>query len=207
MIEVRENMMRTDLPVTVPRVMPGLYCKRVLVMRFIEGTKVNDLAKLNRLGVDRELLCARVCHAYAHQIYRNGFFNGDPHPGNIMIIRRSKLLASDPSDPDHPRVRRLAGLPALTDGAAAPAASGADDGADDAADDWIPVLLDFGLTKRLPDGLRMAFAKLVVSAEEMDYAGVRGGRGWGWCRFAGHAHASLARPPARRCWSPWTTWA
>lgn len=40
MIEVRNNLMATDIPVTVPRVMPGLFTTRVLVMRYIDGVKV-----------------------------------------------------------------------------------------------------------------------------------------------------------------------
>lgn len=43
--------------------------------------QVNDLSKLVRLGIDRDQLVDRVMRAYAHQIYRNKFFNGDPHGG------------------------------------------------------------------------------------------------------------------------------
>ncbi|RYE98559.1 MAG: AarF/ABC1/UbiB kinase family protein, partial [Methanobacteriota archaeon] len=157
MTEVRNNMMATDLLATVPRVIPRMHSRRVLVMRFIEGVKVNNLETLIRLGVNRDVLCSRVCHAYAHQIYRNGFFNGDPHPGNIMVVRKSVLLAGDAQDPEHERIRRITAKPSETAGAAAAGSSGA--GLDD---EWIPVLLDFGLTKRLPEPLRMAFAKLVV---------------------------------------------
>lgn len=53
------------------------------------------------------------------------------------------------------------------------ASNGNDDDEEESWDDeWIPVLLDFGLCKRLPDGLRLAFAKLVVAAEELDFAGM-----------------------------------
>jgi hypothetical protein len=86
MIEVRKNMMDTDMIVTVPRVIPNLFSRRVLVMRFMEGIKVNDLVKLQRLGINRDQLCDRVCRAYAHQIYRNGFFNGDPHPVRTLLF-------------------------------------------------------------------------------------------------------------------------
>ena len=26
-----------------------------------------------------------ICWAYAHQVYRDGFFNADPHPGSILV--------------------------------------------------------------------------------------------------------------------------
>ena len=37
---------------------------------------------------------------------------------------------------------------------------------------WVPVLLDFGLTKRLPNKLRLAFGLMVASAETMDFGAV-----------------------------------
>jgi hypothetical protein len=37
---------------------------------------------------------------------------------------------------------------------------------------WAPVLIDFGLTKRISSKMRLAFAKMVVSAELLDYGGV-----------------------------------
>lgn len=84
MTEVRWNLMATGLPATVPRVIPGLVSRRVMVMRFIEGVKVKDVSALDSLGVSRDQLVDRICRAYAHTIYRNGFFNGDPHPGNLV---------------------------------------------------------------------------------------------------------------------------
>ena len=38
--------------------------------------------------------------------------------------------------------------------------------------DWVPVLIDFGLTKRIGDSMRLALAKMVVSAELLDYGGL-----------------------------------
>ncbi len=38
--------------------------------------------------------------------------------------------------------------------------------------DWVPVLIDFGCTKVLPTGVRLGLAKMVVSAELLDYGGL-----------------------------------
>jgi len=91
MVEVMHNMARTGFSCVVPEVIPGLYSKRVLAMRFVDGIKVSDVAALDRLGVDKVKLVHDICTAYAHQIYVDGVFNGDPHPGNIMIMKRSQL--------------------------------------------------------------------------------------------------------------------
>jgi hypothetical protein len=37
---------------------------------------------------------------------------------------------------------------------------------------WVPVLIDFGLTKALPTNVRLAVAKMVLSAELVDYGGL-----------------------------------
>jgi predicted unusual protein kinase regulating ubiquinone biosynthesis (AarF/ABC1/UbiB family) len=221
MTMVRENLGRTRLPVTVPQVLhlgakppcgpvadPMKDGARVLIMRFIPGVKANDVPALDRLGVDREALCDRVCRSYAQQIYRDGVFNGDPHPGNLMVIRRSVLLALQasnasktvsagaakaPTDPEAARFRRLERdadtrlqrrvreLRRLTPSLASTEAREQADAdlrarcrgyADHAGDPWVPVLLDFGLTKRLSRRIRVSFCRLVVAAEEIDFGGM-----------------------------------
>jgi len=47
----------------------------------MDGVRLNDKATLEALGVDKQGLVESITRAYAHQIYVDGFFNGDPHPG------------------------------------------------------------------------------------------------------------------------------
>jgi len=47
----------------------------------MDGVRLNDFNSLQELGVDRKRLVEEITCAYAHQIYVDGFFNGDPHPG------------------------------------------------------------------------------------------------------------------------------
>lgn len=183
---VRDNLSATRVLATVPRPIPQLSgLHRVLGMRFIRGTKVNDTKELDRLGVDRFALCDRVCRAYAQQIYRDGLFNGDPHPGNIMIVRRSALVAGDEGDPEAARLVRVGARDAAKPrarqawaaalrGLSGPAAEQPAITATVSAveDCWVPVLLDFGLTKTLAPGIRRAFARLVIAAEEVDFGGM-----------------------------------
>jgi aarF domain-containing kinase len=65
--------------------MPGLLSRRVMVMRFVDGIKLKDLAALDKHSINRELIVGRIMKAYAHQIYRNGFFNAG-------MLCRMKLL-------------------------------------------------------------------------------------------------------------------
>ena len=66
--------------------------ERVLVMSYVEGFKINDKERLDDLGVDREFVVREVTKAYAVQIFANGFFSADPHPGNLYVQAGKPVL-------------------------------------------------------------------------------------------------------------------
>ena len=74
---------RTD--VHVPRVIPELSTKHILTTEFIDGVKVNDTEGLAALGIDPSSLARLVIEAYCQQIFRQGVYHADPHPGNILV--------------------------------------------------------------------------------------------------------------------------
>ena len=58
---------------------------RVLTTEWMEGIKVADLERLESLKVDRRA-AARVCvEAYCQQIFIDGLYHADPHPGNLLV--------------------------------------------------------------------------------------------------------------------------
>jgi ubiquinone biosynthesis protein len=71
--------------VHVPRVYLDLSAGRVITMEYIQGVKATDLAALDAAGVDRDLVARRLVRAMIKQVLVDGFFHGDPHPGNIVI--------------------------------------------------------------------------------------------------------------------------
>ncbi|MDN4606719.1 ABC1 kinase family protein [Sporosarcina highlanderae] len=72
--------------VIIPRVHRNFSTGKVLTMDKIEGIKANDLEKLDEGGYDRKLIARRIFDSMLHQILDDGFFHGDPHPGNILIL-------------------------------------------------------------------------------------------------------------------------
>lgn len=56
-------------------------------MVYMDGVRLNDVAKLKELGVDMQVLVESITRSYAHQIYVDGFFNADPHPGNFLVSK------------------------------------------------------------------------------------------------------------------------
>jgi ubiquinone biosynthesis protein len=71
--------------VHVPRVYLERSTDRVLTMEFIRGVKATQLAELDAAGVDRDLVARRLLRAVIKQVLIDGFFHGDPHPGNIVV--------------------------------------------------------------------------------------------------------------------------
>ena len=68
-----------------PRPYPLLSTDDVLVMDFVEGPMVNDVAALRARDLDPRALGHRLAESYVTQIVDNGFFHADPHPGNILV--------------------------------------------------------------------------------------------------------------------------
>ncbi|KAF5181402.1 Abc1 family protein [Thalictrum thalictroides] len=55
--------------------------EKVLILEYMDGIHLNDSELLEAFGVDKKKVVDEITRAYAHQIYVDGFFNGDPHPG------------------------------------------------------------------------------------------------------------------------------
>jgi ubiquinone biosynthesis protein len=71
--------------VRFPRVMADYSTARVLTTEWMEGVKASDLERLGALNVDRRRT-ARICvEAYCQQIFIDGLYHADPHPGNLLV--------------------------------------------------------------------------------------------------------------------------
>jgi len=81
-----------DDAIRVPRVYRELTTRRVLVMDFVDGVKITDRAALDAAGVDVPEAMRRLVDAWCRQVLVHGFFQADPHPGNLMIERETHRL-------------------------------------------------------------------------------------------------------------------
>lgn len=73
--------------ITAPRVYRQYTTSNVLVMERIDGVKISDLDALKREGHDLHDLGLRLADNYFKQVFVDGFFHADPHPGNIVVAR------------------------------------------------------------------------------------------------------------------------
>ena len=80
-----KEMFKDDPAIYIPRVYEEYTTRRVLVLEWINGIKINDYAALDAAGIDKLEVAKRTVRAYFHQFFEAGFFHADPHPGNIFI--------------------------------------------------------------------------------------------------------------------------
>ncbi|MGW8426090.1 ABC1 kinase family protein [Peribacillus simplex] len=79
----------------VPRIHWEFSTKRVLTMDFIQGIKINHYKLLDEEGYDRRQIAERLANSMLQQILIDGFYHGDPHPGNIIILPGNVVALMD----------------------------------------------------------------------------------------------------------------
>jgi len=79
--------------VRVPDVYEEYCTERMLVMEYIQGTKLKDIT--THTLADPESLARQGLRAAIRQILEDGFFHADPHPGNVLITEDERICLVD----------------------------------------------------------------------------------------------------------------
>jgi ubiquinone biosynthesis protein len=78
--------------VRVPRVYWSYSRARVLTLEFLEGVHVRDLDLAAYTLDERRRIAYLIAEAWMAMIFRHGFFHGDPHPSNIMVLEQTEQI-------------------------------------------------------------------------------------------------------------------
>ena len=84
-----------DSTVYFPKVYWQFTSKAALTMELIEGLKVSDVEGLTAAGLDLKLIAKRGANAFVRMVLQHGFFHGDLHPGNILILPDNVICMLD----------------------------------------------------------------------------------------------------------------
>jgi ubiquinone biosynthesis protein len=84
-----------DPNVKIPNIFWDYTTKNVMVMDFIKGIPVNHFDTLDELNIDRSKLAETLAKAIFKQIFEDGYFHGDPHPGNVSVLEDGTLVFLD----------------------------------------------------------------------------------------------------------------
>ena len=91
---MKENF-RSREDVIVPEIYDEFSTDKVLVMEFVEGVRVTDIAAMESAGIDKQRVAQLLSEAFCQQILVDGFFHADPHPGNLLVQPGPKLVLLD----------------------------------------------------------------------------------------------------------------
>ena len=78
-----------------PRVYWPQSARGVLTMEYVNGVKVTDQGSLEQQGLDGSLIARRGADAFLEMVLSHGFFHGDVHPGNVLILPGNVICLLD----------------------------------------------------------------------------------------------------------------
>jgi predicted unusual protein kinase regulating ubiquinone biosynthesis (AarF/ABC1/UbiB family) len=110
------NLFAKNDRVLVPKIYHEFTTKRVLTMEWLRGLKITEKQQILDAGLKPREVLQDLMHVFVHMIMADGFFQADPHPGNLMVTPEGKII-----------------------------------------------VLDFGLSKELPDGFGLGLFELMFS--------------------------------------------
>jgi predicted unusual protein kinase regulating ubiquinone biosynthesis (AarF/ABC1/UbiB family) len=117
-----------DPSVAVPEIHDDLSTRRVITMELVGGIKVTDTKALHAAGIDPASVMHDLMRVYCRMILAAGFFQADPHPGNLFVRKHGPKNAAQ------------------------------------------VVIVDFGLSKELPEGFGLGLFELMFSMMTMNEA-------------------------------------
>ncbi|MBJ6725886.1 ABC1 kinase family protein [Geomesophilobacter sediminis] len=92
--KIRDNF-QGDATLYFPKVYWEATARGVLTIEYVAGIKVNDNAALDAAGLNRREIARRGAHAFLKMVLNHGFFHGDPHPGNVLILPQNVICLLD----------------------------------------------------------------------------------------------------------------
>jgi ubiquinone biosynthesis protein len=92
--QLRRNFIDSTLLI-VPEIYWDFCTSTVMVMERMEGTPISQIDKLRADGIDLSKLSAAGVEIFFTQVFRDGFFHADMHPGNIFVASDGRYIALD----------------------------------------------------------------------------------------------------------------
>lgn len=93
-VELAENF-RNDPELYIPAIDWNRTGPRVLTLEWVDGLRIDDRAALEQAGHNVDGILQRAANAFFKQVYRDGYFHADMHPGNLFIIPDGRIAVID----------------------------------------------------------------------------------------------------------------
>ncbi|HVR76300.1 MAG TPA: AarF/UbiB family protein [Planctomycetota bacterium] len=90
LLRMRENLGQ-DSTVCIPRVYPELSTTAVLTMEYLEGTKLTHYRTHAMDPVAGHQIAAKIALTLLKQVFEQGVYHADPHPGNFILMADGRM--------------------------------------------------------------------------------------------------------------------
>jgi predicted unusual protein kinase regulating ubiquinone biosynthesis (AarF/ABC1/UbiB family) len=130
--------------IRVPKVIWDLTTKRVLTLENVHAIKITDYESITTAGINRADVAQRLFETYLQQIFEDGFFHADPHPGNLFVepLPTSITPTSLEGTQDEPLYGKGGG--------------------------WTLNFVDFGMVGRVPSTVRTGLREMAIGVGTQD---------------------------------------
>jgi ubiquinone biosynthesis protein len=82
-------------PVLIPKVYLGFSTSSVLTLEYVDGTRFGDIRPMLLTPSERRRVASMGAEAIFKMAFEDGFFHGDPHPGNLILTPEGDLALLD----------------------------------------------------------------------------------------------------------------
>jgi ubiquinone biosynthesis protein len=89
-IRLKKNL-RNDDEAYIPEIYWDYTTEEVMVLEFVDGVKIDDIDALNEQELDIDQIASNGITLIIKQVFRDGFFHGDPHPANLMVDEEGRI--------------------------------------------------------------------------------------------------------------------
>jgi ubiquinone biosynthesis protein len=79
----------------IPKVHWDYASKSVLVMEYIDGVKMDEVAAIRAMGINPKEIAMIGLRSFSRQLMDFGFFHADPHPGNTLVLADGRVSLVD----------------------------------------------------------------------------------------------------------------
>jgi predicted unusual protein kinase regulating ubiquinone biosynthesis (AarF/ABC1/UbiB family) len=134
--------------VRVPKVYWTHTTVRVLTLENVLAIKIADYEGITKAGINRSEVASLLLDTYLKQIFEDGFFHADPHPGNLFV--EPSPVPVSPVVLPNPTQNPVSGQ----NGQSAPK--------------WQLTFVDFGMVGHVPTNLRIGLREMIMSVGTRD---------------------------------------
>lgn len=94
-IQVISDNLKNNDQILIPKIYSDFSTQKVLVMEFMDGHKITDDQFTSANSINKSQLAKNLLNIFSRNIFIDGLFHADPHPGNILVNKNGQLILLD----------------------------------------------------------------------------------------------------------------